>query len=189
MNDDEIINLYFKRDETALSESEKKYGIYCRSVAEKILSSREDSEECFNSALLGAWNSIPPEKPRNLKIFLAKITRNTAINLLRFQKTKKRGSGEAEKIFDELSEFIPSGENVEEYADAKELEEYINRFVKNLPEKERNVFIRRYFFFETPKEIGERYGYSQNLVTVILHRTRKKLEKHLIKGGFLNERN
>ncbi|MBR5309960.1 MAG: sigma-70 family RNA polymerase sigma factor [Oscillospiraceae bacterium] len=186
MNDEEIIRLYFCRDEKALSESEKKYGGYCMTVAENVLGNFEDSSECFNSALFNAWNSIPPEKPKNLKIYLAKITRNLAINKLKAEKTQKRGNRAFLEVLDEISEAVPSKDNIEDNYIAKELEKSINEFIKKLPEKERNIFIRRYFFFESPEEIGDRYGFSSNRVSVIVHRTRKKLKIHLEKEGFLN---
>ena len=185
MKDSEIVELYFERNEEAIEKTSEKYGAYCKAVAENILKNPEDSEECVNFALLQLWNSVPPEKPENLKMFLAKITRNLAINNLKAKFAEKRGGKEGFAAFDELSECIPSKNNVEESFDEKELEKVINEFVKNLPEKERNIFIRRYFFFESPKKIGERYDFSENRVSVILHRIRKKLQKHLEKEGFL----
>ena len=145
----------------------------------------DDADECVNSVWFSTWNSIPPTRPQNLKIFLAKITRNISINKLKSRNAEKRIGNETAEVFDELSECIPSKENVEENFVAKELEESINRFVAKLPEKERNVFIRRYFFMENIKEIGERYYASSNNIAVILHRVRKKLKKHLEKEGFI----
>lgn len=185
MKDSEIVELYFERNEEAIEKTSEKYGAYCKAVAENILKNPEDSEECLNSALLCLWNSVPPEKPGNLKIFLAKITRNLALNTLKAKFAEKRGGKEGFAAFDELSECIPAGNSIEESFDAAELEKAINDFAKNLPEKERNIFIRRYFFFESPKEIAERYSFSENRVSVILHRIRKKLRKHLEKEGFL----
>ena len=185
MEDEKIIELYFCRNEEAVAETEKKYKTYCQSIAVNILHNCDDAEECVNSAWLGAWNSIPPEKPQNLKVYLAKITRNAAINKLKFKKAEKRGCEEENTVFDELSECIPAKENVEEEVMAKELENSINRFAKNLPQRERNVFIRRYFFMETTEEIGKRYSISANNAAVILHRVRKKLKKHLEKEGFV----
>ena len=185
MKDSEIVELYFKRNEEAIEKTSEKYGAYCKAVAENILKNPEDSEECVNFALLQLWNSVPPEKPENLKMFLAKITRNIAINNLKAKFAEKRGGKEGFAAFDELSECIPSKNNIEESFDEKELEKVINEFVKNLPEKERNIFIRRYFFFESLKEIAERYSFSENRVSVILHRIRKKLQKHLEKEGFV----
>ena len=183
MEDNEIIELYLKRDENAIFETEKKYGNYCRKIAENILI-REDSEECINSALLGIWNSVPPKKPENLKFFFAKIVRNIALTKRRKNYAEKRGGGKTEEVFEELSEFLRSEENVEEKVIGKELKESINRFVKNLPEAERNVFVRRYFFFESPKEIGKLCGFSPNRVSVILYRIRKKLKDYLEKEGY-----
>lgn len=185
MKDSEIIELYFERSEEAIEKTSEKYGAYCKTVAENILKNPEDSEECVNTALLRLWNSVPPEKPENLKIFLAKITRNAAINTLKEKLAEKRGGKNEILAFEELSECVPSKNNVEESYDAAELERSINSFAKNLPEKERNIFIRRYFFFESPKEIGKRYGFSENRVSVILHRIRKKLRKHLEREGFV----
>ena len=185
MKDSEIVELYFKRNEEAIEKTSEKYGAYCKAVAENILKNPEDSEECVNFALLQLWNFVPPEKPENLKMFLAKITRNIAINNLKAKLAEKRGGKEGFAAFDELSECIPSKNNIEESFDAEELEKSINCFTKNLPEKERNIFIRRYFFFESPKKIGERYAFSENRVSVILHRIRKKLQKHLEKEGFV----
>ncbi len=185
MKDSEIINLYFERNEEAIEMTCKKYGAYCKTIAENILKNPEDSEECVSSALLRLWNSVPPEKPENLKIFLAKITRNIALNVLKAKSAEKRGGKEDFITFDELSECIPAKNSVEESFDAAELEKVVNDFAKKLPEKERNIFIRRYFFFESPKEIGERYAFSENRVSVILHRIRKKLRKYLKKEGFL----
>lgn len=185
MRDEEIIGLYFERSEKALAETAEKYGGYCRTVAENILRDPQDAEECFNSALLGAWNSIPPNSPLNLKIYLAKITRNIALNRLRAQTAGKRGGGESFAVLDELSELIPSGESIEDGFAAKELGESINRFAKKLPMRERDIFIRRYFFLESAEVIGERYALSGNNVAVILHRIRKKLKKHLEKEGYI----
>ena len=185
MKDSEIIGLYFERNEEAIEKTSEKYGAYCKVVAKNILNNPEDSEECFNSALLCLWNSVPPQKPENLRTFLAKITRNIAINKLRKNLAEKRGGKEGFFAFEELSECITEKNGVEESFETKELEKTINVFAKKLPEKERYIFIRRYFFFESMKEIGERYGFSENRVSVILFRTRKKLRKHLEKEGFL----
>ncbi|MBQ3560395.1 MAG: sigma-70 family RNA polymerase sigma factor [Oscillospiraceae bacterium] len=185
MNDEEIIALYFERNEAAIEESENKYKSYCLAAAENILDSKEDAEECFNSALLAVWNSIPPQKPNNLKIYIAKITRNFALNKLKEKTAEKRGGGKTEVVMEELAECVPAKENTEDAFDAMELEKSINRFAKNLPEKERNFFIRRYFFMETLHKIAERYGTSENGAAVILCRVRKKLKKHLEKEGFI----
>ena len=185
MLDEEIIALYFARSESAIEETAKKYGAYCRTVAENILHSPEDSEEILNSSWLSAWNSIPPNRPLNFKIYLAKITRSLALNRLKEKSAGKRCGETPDSPFDELSECLPSGEDIEEGFIAKELGESINRFAGKLPERERNIFIRRYFFGENLREIGERYGISENSASVILFRVRKKLKKHLEKEDWL----
>lgn len=182
LEDKDIIRLYFERNEEAIRETKEKYGAYCFKTAENILGDFGKAEECLNSALLGVWNSVPPNDPKNLKIYFAKITRNFAVGILEKENAKKRG-GALEIAAEELSEAIPSKESVEESCIAKELGEKINFFVSKLPETERKIFIRRYFFFETPEKIGEKFGFSPNRVSVILHRTRKKLKKFLEKEG------
>ena len=185
LHDEEIIALYFKKSENAIEETTKKYGAYCRKIADNILHNPEDSEEILNSSWLGVWNSIPPNRPQNFKIYLAKITRSLALNRLKEKSAGKRSGENPDSPFDELSECLPSGENVEEGFIAKELGESINRFAEKLPERERNIFVRRYFFGENLREIGERYKISENSISVILFRIRKKLKKHLEKEDWL----
>lgn len=151
-----------------------------------ILHNSEDSEECINDTLLQAWNTIPPQKPSKLRMYLAKIIRNISFNRYNAKKSQKRGSGEISLVLDELSECIASEDNVENTYAAKELGIYLKQFVKKLPDRERNIFVRRYFFTESIDEIAKRYNLSQNNVMVILSRTRKSLKSELTKEGFLS---
>lgn len=185
MTDNQIIALYWRRSETAISETADKYGAYCRTVADHILHSREDAEECVNDTWLRAWNAIPPQRPARLRMFLAKITRNLAFDKFKAQTAGKRGGGEAELILDELGECVSSGSDTESRFLAQELEETINRFVHTLPERDCDLFVRRYFFVEPIETIAKRYGLSPNHVTVILSRTRQKLKTHLKEEGYL----
>lgn len=185
MKDEQIINLYWQRNEKAILETNRKYGAYCHTVAYHILHSQEDSEECVNDTWLRAWNGIPPNRPVRLQMFLAKITRNLALDKLRTQTARKRGNGEIEMLLDELSECISAADDVENQLLAKELEKVINRFVHKLPERECNLFVRRYFFAEPVEEIAKKYGLSANNVMVILSRTRKKLKIHLKMEGYV----
>lgn len=185
MLDHEIIALYFARNERAIEETGKKYGAYCYTVAHRILSAHEDAEECVNDTYFRAWNAMPPEKPNVLRLFLAKITRNLAINRYEMLHTQKRGSGEASLVLDELEECIAGQGSPEQEVIAGELGECIDHFVRGLPEREGNIFIRRYFFTEPVEEIAERYKLSAGNVSVILHRTRAKLQKYLAKEGYL----
>ena len=187
MEDNQIIELYWQRDEGAISESSRKYGSYCQSIAFNILQNNEDSEECVNDTWLKAWDSMPPHKPDCLRLFLAKITRNLSFNRYNANKAKKRGGGEMTLVLDELAECISNETDPEEAIINKELNEYIIRFVHTLPERERNIFVRRYFFVDTVKSISKRYGLSENYVSVTLNRTRKMLKKKLKKEGYIDE--
>lgn len=187
MEDSRIVELYWQKNTDAIKESNRKYGAYCFAIADNILHNKEDSEECVNDTWLNAWNAIPPQKPAKLRMFLAKITRNLSFNRFNALSAKKRGGGEIVLVLDELSECIPSESNVESAYEAKELGQCIRLFVRTLPERDGNVFVRRYFFTEPVSEIARRYGLTENNVMVILSRIRKKLKTHLIKEGFISE--
>ena len=183
MTDEEIIALYFDRSEEAIAATQGKYDGYCRSIIGRILGSPRDVEETVSDTWLKAWLSIPPNRPRDLKLYLAKIGRNLALNRLRDSRASKRGEA-ADAVLEELREIL--GENTtEETVNAKELQTAVNRFLRQLPERECNIFIRRCFYAESAEEIAVRYGLRPNTVTVSLHRTRKKLREYLVKEGYL----
>ena len=184
MTDEQIVDLFWKKDEAALRESESAYGAYCRALAERFVSA-EDARECVNDAYLRAWDAIPPERPTHLRAFLAKLTRNAAIDRYRADAAEKRGGGEPEAVLDELAEVVGAGETAESAVTAKELGEAVNRFVRGLPRREGDVFIRRCFFAETTAEIAKRYGMTENNVKVTLFRARTKLRVYLEKEGYL----
>lgn len=188
MEDNQIIELYWKRSSDAIFESNKKYGAYCFSVAKNILGNIEDSEESVNDTWLNAWNSMPPHHPDLLRMFFVKITRRVSFDKFKMRTAQKRGGGEICLVLDELKECISSKTDVEGELIANELSECINRFIRILPEMEGDIFLRRYFFTEPIKEIAENYGVTANNVAVILNRTRKKLKNHLEKEGYFNER-
>lgn len=185
MEDAQIVELYWKKNADAISETASKYGAYCFTVADNILHSAEDSEECVNDTWLHAWNAMPPQKPDVLRMFLAKITRNLSFNRFNARNMEKRGGGEIVLVLDELSECLASEADVEAAYEATELEQCIRHFVRSLPERNRNVFVRRYFFTEPTSIIAERYGLTANNITVILSRARKKLKRELNKEGYL----
>ena len=187
MEDSQIVDLYWQKDANAIKESDTKYGAYCFAIADNILRNNEDSEECVNDTWLHAWNAMPPQKPSKLRLFLAKITRNLSFNRFNARSAQKRGSGELVLVLDELNECIAVTGSAEQEYEAKELEQCIRLFVRALPDRERNVFVRRYFFTEPVAEIAKRYGLTDNNVMVILSRTRKKLKTHLVKEGFFSE--
>lgn len=184
MTDNEIIALYWKRDQEAITVSNERYGAYCFAVANAILSSREDCDECVNSTWLQSWNSMPPQRPNALKLFFAKITRNLAINTYRKNTAKMRGGTEFKASLDELAQCVPSKNSVESEFDKKVLEQSVNAFLKSLNARDCSVFLRRYFFSDSVKEIAKRYGLSESNTLSILFRTRNKLKEHLEKEGF-----
>ena len=187
MEDSRIIELYWQRSENAIAETDKKYGAYCSTVAFNILQNKEDAEECVNDTWLGAWDAIPPHRPSMLRAFLAKITRNLSIKRLEKRLAEKRGGTAECIVLDELEECIGDPTDVEGIAEANALEELIRRFVRKLPERDGNLFVRRYFFTDSIASIAERYRISENHVMVILSRIRKKLKKELMKEGFICE--
>ena len=175
MEDCKIIKLYLERDENAIAETDKKYRKYCRSIAYNILHDSEDSEEAVNDTYLGAWNSIPPNVPDILQTFLGRITRNISLKKIRARNAQKRGNGDFFIILDEIAELIPSGQNTENDVEAKELAQFINTFLRSLPETERKVFVCRYWYFDAIADISKQFGFSQSKVKSMLFRTRKKL--------------
>lgn len=184
MQDAQIVELYWRREETAIVETDRKYGPYCTSIARNILYSFEDTEECVNDTWLRAWNTMPPQKPSKLQMFLAKITRNLAFDRYKARNAEKRGGGELPLVLSELEECIPAPGGVEEEFMAKELAASVNRFVQALPERDAVLFVRRYFFTESLAAVAARCGISPNNASVILNRTRRKLKAHLEKEGF-----
>lgn len=183
MTEEEIIGLYFARDERAITQSQRSFGAYCRSLIARLLGSREDVEEVLSDLWLRAWESIPPNRPRDLRLYLARIGRNLACNRIREGRAAKRGDG-MDAVLDELGECI-GGVTTEEVFDAKELRAAVNRFLRRLPERECDIFVRRCFWAESPGEIAARYRMRPNTVTVTLHRTRAKLRKYLHEEGYL----
>ncbi|MCM1099962.1 MAG: sigma-70 family RNA polymerase sigma factor [Clostridium sp.] len=183
MRDTDILDLYWKRDEQAIAETQKSYGNYCYSIAWHILRSGEDSEECVNDTWLKAWNAIPPTRPQRFAIFLGTITRNLSFDRWKRKNTLKRGSGEMEIALDELAECVPALGNTEDIVEEAELRRSLNVFLSTLKERERNVFLRRYWYAEEYSEIAKRYGLKLNTVKTILFRVRGRLRTFLEEEG------
>lgn len=183
LEDGSIIQMYWDRNEEAIGRTKEKYGRYCYSIAYGILSDKEDAEETENDTYLGAWDSMPPHKPDVLSTFLGKITRNLSLKKWRNKNAIKRGAGEVGLTLDELTECIPSAESVDKEVELKELGRIIDLFLRRIPENERNVFICRYWYFDSIADICKRYGYSASKVKMLLLRTRKKLRSKLEEEG------
>jgi len=183
MDDNSIIDLYWKRSDSAIRETANKYNGYCYSIAYNILTNREDSEESVSDTWLTAWNVIPPRRPSYFAAFLGKITRHISIDRWRVRTAQKRGGGEVAVALDELGDCISGGLIPEVQYERKELADCVNRFLDTLPETERSVFLCRYWYLDSVPAIAVNFGFTRSKVTSMLHRTRNKLRVHLEKEG------
>lgn len=184
MEDVQIIKMFHQRSENAVEELSNKYGGLCRSVARRILCSKEDIEECLNDVLLAVWDTVPPENPNPLSAYVCKITRNLSLKKYQTNTAKKRDST-YNLALDELEESLAGSNMVEEEILARELERSINDFLSELKRLDRVLFVRRYWFCETVSEIADSIGKSNNYVTVHLFRCRARLEKYLKDRGLV----
>lgn len=185
MDDKSIVALYWERSEQAIAETDRKYGAYCYSIAYNALANNEDSEESVSDTYLAAWNQLPPHRPTVLATFLGKITRYISINRWRARNTAKRGGGQITLTLEELDECVDGKQDVAASIDARELARCLNRFLNTLPKTERDIFLRRYWFFDPVAVIAQSYGFTQSKVTSMLHRIRGRLRKQLEKEGFV----
>ena len=185
MEDKQIINLYFSRDEQAMSETSKKYGSYCHTIAYRILQSLPDAEECVSDTWLRAWNAVPPQKPTVLRQLLAQITRNLSLDRWRANQAQKRGGGATEVALEELGECVCGSTDPATQLELEELKTAIVQYLQELPERDRNIFLRRYFYLEDTASIARRYVLRQANVRLILSRTRQKLKDFLQKEGLV----
>lgn len=184
MDDKTIVDLYFLRNEDAITLTEEKYGPYCYRIAYNILTNREDAQESVSDTYLAAWNAIPPRRPSVLATFLGKITRHISIDRWRQRTAAKRGGGEVSLALEELSECVAGLRNVELEYERKELMKAYTRFLKDLPEVERRVFLCRYWYMESIEAIASKFGFSQSKVKMLLQRTRIKLRLRFEEEGY-----
>ena len=183
MNDKNIVDLYFSRDEDAITQTDKKYGRYCYSIAYNILTNKEDAEESVSDTYMTAWRTIPPRRPSVLSTFLGKITRHISIDRWRERSAYKRGGGEVTLALEELEDCVAGLQNVEMEYERKELIRAYVKFLDTLPITERRVFLCRYWYVDSIEAIAEKFGFSQSKVKTMLHRTRVKLRKQLAEEG------
>lgn len=181
MDDQRIVELFFARDERAIKETDTKYGRLCYSIVYNILSNHEDSEECVNDTYVGLWNAIPPARPGNFMAFVCKIARNLALKRLTFLKREKR-SADVKLSLDELEAVLPD-ERLAPDVSEEQLGRLISQFLHGQKEDARNVFIRKYFFFDSVEEIARRYSFTESKVKNMLFHTRRKLKDYLAKEG------
>lgn len=183
MDDNMIIALFFQRSELAITELAAKFGKLCMQIANNILGNSQDAEECVNDAYLGAWNTIPPQRPNPLQAYICKITRNIAITRYHANTAQKRNS-HYDVALDELIHCLVSTDTIDSHLEAKELTHLLNRFLGTLDTHNRIMFVRRYWYADSVSDIAEAFHMRPNTVSVGLARTREKLRKFLIKEGY-----
>lgn len=183
MEDRQIIDLYWTRDETAIDETARKYGSFCHKIAVNILSLEEDARECVNDAYYKAWTSIPPQRPASLRAWLGRVIRNIAINRWNQNHAKKRYSG-MEQLLDELAECIPDSGTVEDEVECLELTAILNEWLSRLPSDERILFVRRYWYGDSLKELANRMDISSAKLAKTMYRLRLDLKSVLEKEGY-----
>lgn len=186
MEDLKIIELYEQRSENAIEETRIKYGAYLKTIAYNILHNQEDSEECLQDSYMKTWNAIPPAKPNSLKSFIGRIARNTALDKYNKENAGKRGGGELDLVYEELSECLAAGtvETPESEFELKELTALINDMLSDFSEDARNIFVLRYWYMYSDREIASRLGFTENKVRTSLSRTRAVLKDLLKEQGY-----
>lgn len=182
MDDKQIIDLYFSREEQAIQETDYMYGSFCRRIAMNILSIREDAEECVNDTYFSVWSQIPPTIPESFKAFLGRITRNISISRFRAMRAKKRYNG-AEVLLSELNDCIPSSESVEEQIEAKQLSEYISAWLDSLSDEDEALFVRRYWFGDAVQDLADKCGIKPAQMAQRMLKLRRSLKAVLEQRG------
>lgn len=180
MDDNAIIELFWQRSEDALTECKAKFGGLCRMIANNILHNDSDADECVNDTLLRVWNAIPPARPSLLKTFLGKITRNLALDRYEAAHAQKRGGGNVDRALEELAE-IPVHEEIRD----DELTQAINAFLHSELAENTDIFLKRYWYLQSIKEIAAEYGYSESKTASLLFRMRGRLKEKLESEGFM----
>lgn len=180
-----IIALLQKRDEQALTIIKQTYGTLCFQIAYRMTGNREDAEECVNDMLMHVWNSIPPNCPDDLRIYLTALVRRSAVNRYKQTHRLKRGGTQFTEVIDELAEILPSSENVEQKVEQRELTAALNAWIKTLPAESGCMFMQRYYMSESLQSIAEKHKLSEDAVKMRLMRIRRKLRDYLRKEGLL----
>ena len=182
MEDEKIIKLFFERSEQGIRELDIKYGKICHKLSYNIVNSRQDAEECVNDAYLGAWNAIPPVHPNPLLSYIVKIVRNISLKIYWKKQAAKR-SGQYTMALEEIEGCIADPKTVEEEIEAKELARIIEAFLDTLTLENRVIFMRRYWFADSYKDIAEFVGLSEKNISVRLTRIREKMKQYLLERG------
>lgn len=182
MEDEAIIQLFWNRSEEAVVQTEHKYGKLLMHIAKSILRDRRDAEEAVWDAYRHLWNSIPPEKPRKLLAYAARLSRNAALDILRKKQSQKRDD-RGDVLFSELDECLPSPQDPTARMEERELVLLINTYLLTVDKTSRILFVRRYFVMDDLEQIASDFGMTKNAVNVRLYRVRQGLKEHLQKEG------
>lgn len=186
LEDNQIVRLFLKRDETAIKQTSEKYGKRLINISYNIVNDIQTAKECENDTYLEAWERIPPHEPYDyLYAFLARIIRNISLNLCRSKNRLKRSAYIIE-LSKELEQCISGTDDVESKIDEMFLVEALNGFLDSIEPDKRNIFMRRYWFMDSIKEIAKRYDMSESKVKIILYRSRNKLRDYLKKEGYIS---
>ena len=183
MEDTEIIDLYWQRDQRAIDETHGKYGGFLAGIAWNILRSHSDAEECVNDTWLRAWNAMPPQRPGILSAFFGKLTRNLSLDRWRYNRAAKRGGPQVEMALEELGECLPAPGRPEDHLEERETADLISRFLREQPQLDRVLFLRRYWYLDSVAALAERFSMNENTVKSRLHRTRLRLKEVLLREG------
>ena len=184
MEDEQIVALYWDRDESAIRETERKYDRYLTKIAYNILNNLEDSRESVNDTYLAAWDSMPPHRPSALSAYLAKLTRRISIDCFRYRTRDKRLASEYAVSLSELGDCVSAGNTTEELVNVKLLADAIGIYLRLQSKEARTAFLGRYYFLDSVKEVAAYCGMSESKCKSLLHRTRLGLKDYLTKEGF-----
>lgn len=182
MNDEAIIQLYFAREQSAIDASEKAYGSLCRSIARRILCDGRDVEECISDLWLRVWNAIPPTRPNSLRAYLARVVRNLALDRAEYNSAARRKSA-VEESFEELAPCLCGDESTQRKLEEEELRVFLRDFLLAQPQKARVLFVRRYWYGESIRELASAFGSREETIRTSLFRTRTKLRAAMQKEG------
>ncbi len=183
MEDVQIVDMFWNRDQEVIAVVQQQYGGLCRQVAYQILNDREESEECENDAYLRAWNAIPPQRPNRFSVWLCRVVRNLALDRYRARQAAKRGGGEFQLVLHELEACLPAPSGTETAYEGRRITQVLEQFVRALPVEQRGVFLRRYWYADPVAKIAAGYGMSESKVKSMLSRIRGRLRIFLQEEG------
>lgn len=174
MRDTQIVELFWDRQESAIEETQLRYEGYCTDIAWHILKNRQDVQECVNDTWLQTWNSIPDNRPLSLKAYVGRITRNLSLNRLRYETRKKRGGSEVQLAYEELAEMLGQEDTVARNLEKQTFLAFLNQFLGALAPRDRQIFVLRFWYFDSPKEIAKRFGAEEKAIYNCLYRLRQR---------------